>query len=95
MEHPDTKEWVQFGFGYDLLLTSTSETYFVFSYYGHEFAINLGGPALKGYEQWLNENNHVSFLVEKKGSFVQSVTENGKERHFLMPLIVLTDVSRV
>ncbi|QAX31041.1 HNH endonuclease [Leisingera sp. NJS204] len=88
MEHPDTREWVRFGFGYDLLLTGTPETYFVFSYYGHEFAINLGGPAIKGYEEWLGENNHVSFLVEKKGSFVQTVTENGEERHFLVPLIV-------
>ena len=54
MEHPETKEWVQFGFGYDLLLTDRPETYFVFSIHGHEFVINLGGPAIKGYEQWLS-----------------------------------------
>ena len=82
---------MQFGFGYDLLLTDRPETYFVFSIHGHEFVINLGGPAIKGYEQWLTENNHVSFLVEKKGSFVQSVVEKGKEKHFLVPLIVLPD----
>lgn len=54
MEHPDTGEWVQFGFGCDLLLISIPETYFVFSSYGHEFVINLGGPAIKGYQQWLS-----------------------------------------
>ena len=48
MEHPETKKWVQFGFGYDLLITKRPETYFVFSYYGHEFSINLGGPSIKG-----------------------------------------------
>lgn len=91
MEHPDTGEWVQFGFGYDLLLTSRPETYFVFSYYGHEFVINLGGPALKGYEQWLRENNYVSLLVEKKSAYVQTVNENGKEKHYLVPLILMPE----
>ncbi len=28
MEHPETKKWVQFGFGCDLLLTDVPETYF-------------------------------------------------------------------
>jgi len=94
MKHPETKNWVQFGFGYDLLLTDVPETYFVFSFHGHEFAINVGGPALKGYEEWLTQNNQVSFLVEKKGSFVQTVVEDGKEKHFLVPLILLRERNR-
>ena len=91
MEHPETKEWVQFGFGYDLLITDVPETYFVFSYHGHEFTINLGGPKVKGYEYWLADNNFVSILVEKKGSYVQSVSEDGQDKHFLVPLILLPD----
>jgi hypothetical protein len=89
MEHPETKKWVQFGFGHDLLVTDHPETYFVFSYYGHEFAINLGGPATKGYDVWLSKNNHVSFLVEKRGMYVQTLVEGDEEKHFLVPLLVM------
>jgi len=87
MEHPETKKWVQFGFGYDLLLTDDPETYFVFSCHGHEFSINLGGPSIKGYELWLAANGNVSALVEKKGFFVQTLTENGKHKHLLVPIL--------
>ena len=55
MRHPKTGEWVQAGFGHDILLTSHPETYFVFMLYGVEFVINLGGPSVKGYENWLHE----------------------------------------
>ncbi len=87
MEHPETKKWVQFGFGYDLLLTDYPETYFVFSYHGHEFSINLGGPSIKGYERWLVANRNVSTLVEKRGAFVQTVVENGAYKHLLVPIL--------
>lgn len=87
MEHPETGKWVQFGFGYDLLLTSHPETFFVFSYHGHEFTINLGGPSIKGYRNWLTENKNVSALVEKKGSYVHSIVENGMKKHFLVPIL--------
>jgi HNH endonuclease len=89
MEHPETKKWVQFGFGHDLLVTDHPETYFVFSYYGHEFTINLGGPSTKGYDVWLGKNNHVSFLVEKRGMYVQTLVEGDEEKHFLVPLLVM------
>ena len=89
MEHPQTKKWVQFGFGHDLLLTDRPETFFVFSYYGHEFAINLGGPSIKGYELWLSKNNHVSVLVEKQGLYVQTLVEGGEEKHFMVPILIL------
>jgi hypothetical protein len=87
MEHPETKKWVQFGFGYDLLLTDHPETYFVFSYHGHEFSINLGGPSIKGYDKWLVENKNISALVEKHGSCVHTVVEKGNEKHLLVPLL--------
>ncbi|MDU0362485.1 hypothetical protein RWK44_18975 [Rhizobium sp. 25PS6] len=87
MEHPEMKKWVQFGFGYDLLLTDHPETYFVFSYHGHEFSINLGGPSIKGCERWLVENKNVSALVEKHGPYVHTVAEYGKEKHLLVPLL--------
>ncbi|TRX32557.1 HNH endonuclease [Flavobacterium sp. ZT3R18] len=67
MRHPDTGEWVQIGFGSDTMLTSRKETYFVFLYYGMEFAINLGGPSVKGYEEWLIKHNNISPLVERIG----------------------------
>lgn len=89
MEHPETKKWVQFGFGYDLLLTEHPETYFVFSYYGHEFAINVGGPSIKGYEGWLTANRHVSFLVEKKSLYLHSSLDRGETKHFLVPFLRL------
>lgn len=88
MVHPVTNEWVQVGFGYDLLVTDTSETYFVISFHGHEFALNLGGPSVKGYEQWLAQNSNSSFLVEKKGHVVRSINFGKTKKHFLMPRII-------
>jgi hypothetical protein len=53
MHHPKTKEWVQAGFGYDLFVNRRRETYFAFCLYGHEFVINVGGPSIKGFLEWL------------------------------------------
>jgi hypothetical protein len=67
MRHPETGRWVQIGLAHDLLLTARPETYFAISLYGVEFVINVGGPSIKGYEQWLRENNDISPLVERVG----------------------------
>ncbi|MDU8929440.1 HNH endonuclease [Alisedimentitalea sp. MJ-SS2] len=83
MKHPETSEWVQFGFGYDLLLTKVPETYLVFSIHGHEFAINLGGPKVVGYENWLEENNGISYLVEARGARVIESALSGKLQSYL------------
>lgn len=67
MQHPTSGEWVQFGFGYDVFMTRSRETYFAFCYYGVEYVINLGGPALRGYENWLAEFDNISPLIERLG----------------------------
>jgi hypothetical protein len=46
----------------DFLATSWGEWFFVLVIFGLEFAINLGGPDIEGYERWLRENNEVSPL---------------------------------
>lgn len=41
---------------YMLLYTDSHELYFVIAILGIEFAINLGGPEIDGYNEWLNGN---------------------------------------
>lgn len=43
-----------------------SELYFVLAIFGREFAINMGGPDMDGYELWLKQNNDVSPLYAPK-----------------------------
>lgn len=50
---------------FTILVTATMEYFLVLAILGVEFAINLGGPYLDGYEQWLMEHNHVSPLYQK------------------------------
>jgi hypothetical protein len=87
MRHPKTNNWVQFGYAYDLLLTDFPETYFIWSYYGHEFAINIGGPAIKGYELWLQGNNNVSFLIEKRGRKIIKELNNKKVTYYIEEIV--------
>lgn len=79
MRHPDTGEWVQVGFGHDLILTPYPETYFVFHLYGVQFAINLGGPSIHGYELWLENNNP----LERIGAKLIKKSINGRETYYL------------
>lgn len=67
MAHPTTGEWVQAGFGYDLFLTKRRETYFAFCLYGYEFVINVGGPSIQGYQEWLADHEQCSPLIERVG----------------------------
>lgn len=67
MVHPDTGAWVQAGFGCRVFRTRRSETYFAFCLYGMEFVINLGGPSIRGYKEWLDEHDQASPLVEMIG----------------------------
>ena len=67
MRHPLTGAWVQVGFAHDLFQTRRRETFFAFSLFGIEYVINVGGPSIKGYQEWLNENNHESPLIERVG----------------------------
>jgi hypothetical protein len=47
---------------FDFLITSTQEYYFVLVIFGQELTINIGGPDIKGYLQWLNKNGERSPL---------------------------------
>lgn len=47
---------------YDILITERSEYYIVVAIFGDEYALNLGGPAIDGYLEWLGRNNNQSPL---------------------------------
>lgn len=70
-------------FEYDLLVTRPdnwvnggsgihSELYFVLVLFGHEFAINMGGPEIDGYRHWLDEHQQVSPLYRGKNAVTAS-----------------------
>jgi hypothetical protein len=46
-----------------ILVTETMEYYAVIGIFGVEFAINLGGPEIGGYQFWLQNNNERSPLI--------------------------------
>lgn len=64
---PSTGDWVQAGYIIDLMLTRRREHFLVLVLYGYEFAFNVGGPSIKGYEEWLHENNGISPVIERLG----------------------------
>lgn len=47
---------------YNLLFTPQNEWYFVIALYGVELSINVGGPHVDGYREWLDSNNGKSPL---------------------------------
>lgn len=47
---------------FDFLFLSNGEIYFVIAMFGIEYAINLGGPSIDGYKEWLINNNNISPL---------------------------------
>jgi hypothetical protein len=47
---------------YDFLSTSESHYYLVLCVMGIEYAINMGGPGIETYENWLSKNNNKSIL---------------------------------
>jgi hypothetical protein len=53
---------------FDLLMTTGSEIYSVFSLFGVEFVINLGGRELDGFRKWLEENQFASPLYIGRNS---------------------------
>ncbi len=52
----------------DFLVTTSSEWFFVLALFGLELAINIGGPDIDGYQQWLNANHEESPLYIGKNS---------------------------
>jgi hypothetical protein len=83
MRHPSTGAWVRHGFAYDLLLTGLPETFFVFCVFGMEYVINVGGPSIKGYEQWLHTHDDQSPLIERSGRSLRTGLHEGEVRYFL------------
>lgn len=56
---------------WDILVTGdidNSEFYFVIAVFGMEYAINLGGNSMDGYESWLNKHNKLSPLYYGKNA---------------------------
>lgn len=62
----DAGENYQVIFEYDFLVTNHNEVYFCLAIFGQEFTINMGGPSIDGYLQWLSENGHKSVLFHGK-----------------------------
>ena len=79
MKRPDTGQWVQAGFGHDLIFTPHPETYFTFLLYGVNFTINLGGPSIDGYALWLQEHDPLKRIGVK---LIKKLVD-GKEVDFL------------
>jgi len=50
----------------DILETSLGEWYFIVAIFGLELSINIGGPEIHGYVQWLQEHQNVSPLYHGK-----------------------------
>ena len=51
-----------------------AKLYFIIVLWGTEFAINLGGPYIEGYQAWLQEHDNVSLLYLGKKRFKQIKT---------------------
>lgn len=60
----------------DFLVTKEGELYFVIAIKGIEFALNMAGSSIEGYENWLRENNHISPLYSKGRHFGYKLTPN-------------------
>lgn len=83
MRHPDTGEWVQAGFGCGLFMNKRQETFFAFCFYGTEFVINVGGPSIIGYQQWLKDHNGISPMVERLGCHLTTEGNGPSMIHYL------------
>lgn len=53
---------------FDFLMTDKSELYYVLAIFGLELTINVGGPDIDGYIQWLAENRSASPLYSGKNN---------------------------
>jgi hypothetical protein len=84
MRHPTSGKWVQAGYGHDLFLTARRETFFAFCLYGYEFVINVGGPSIRGYEEWLENHGGISPLVERVGVRLERRIRRDRERVYLV-----------
>jgi hypothetical protein len=56
----------QIVYEYDFLVTDRNEYFFVVSLFGEELAINMGGPEIGGYQEWLEHHGGASPLYHGK-----------------------------
>lgn len=66
-------ENVQVVHEFDFLVTKSNEWYFVLAVFGQEYSINIGGPEIDGYLQWLKENDNASPLYHGKNAHKQGI----------------------
>jgi hypothetical protein len=64
-EQSDRKQMVH---EFDFLMTDQNELYHVIAIFGLEMTINIGGPDMDGYIEWLNKNCGASPLYSGKNS---------------------------
>lgn len=83
MRHPETNEWVEAGFGCGWFMNKRRETLFAFCFYGVEFVINVGGPSIRGYEEWLIDHNGISPMLERLGCYLVTEGEGLSQVHYL------------
>lgn len=83
IRHPDTSKWVEAGFGCGLFMNKRRETLFAFCFYGVEFVVNVGGPSIAGFEEWLRDHDGISPIVERLGCHLEAKEENGETVHYL------------
>lgn len=82
MRHPETEQWVQAGFGCCLFMNKRQETLFAFVFYGVEFVVNIGGPSIAGYQEWLRLHNDMSPLIERLGCRLVVEGEGDSKVHY-------------
>jgi len=83
MRHPETNEWVQVGFGCCLFMNQHQETLFAFHLYGIEFVLNVGGPSIAGYHEWLQLHGGISPIVERLGCRLTVEGEGKSSTYYL------------
>jgi len=64
----ETHETYQVMNEFDFLFTDEYECYFVLALFGMEYAINIVGPSIEGYENWLLQHNNISPLYLDENS---------------------------
>lgn len=53
---------------WDFLTTKRDEMYFVIAVFGVEYALNMAGSCVEGYQEWLDENDQKSPLYSGKNA---------------------------
>ncbi|GMQ79286.1 MAG: hypothetical protein BMS9Abin02_1861 [Anaerolineae bacterium] len=64
----DSTDYYEVLHEYDLLYTSRQELYIIVAIFGVEFALNIGGRQLDGYDEWLRTNVEASPLYVGKNA---------------------------